>query len=244
MTHDEAKFILQAYRPGGHDANDATFCAALELARQDPVLRAWYERHQAFDRAVAAKLRAVTPPADLRSAILTGGRVSGAATAPWWRQPRWLAVAASMALLLTVGTALWPKAAEAQAPFMDFVLNDARHSERHGGEGGHNAALQAQLGNAATHLGGTLVTNFDTLRTTGCRSLTFQGHSVLEVCFKRDGKWFHCYVVRKTDFPYLTMPGSPEISEHGRLNVASWADNTNVYLVVSKVGREALEKLI
>jgi len=244
MTHDEARFILQAYRPNGSDADDATFCAALELARRDPALGAWYERHQAFDRAVAAKLQTVTPPADLRSTILTGGRVSGAAAAPWWQQPRWLALAASVALMLTVGAALWPKSATAQASFTDFVVNDARHGETHGGEGGHNAALQAQLTNGTTRLGGTLVTNFDALLSTGCRSLSFRGHSVLEVCFKRDGKWFHCYVVRKADFPNFVAPIAPVITDRDRMNIASWTDSTNVYLVVGEVGRAALEKLI
>ena len=35
MNRDEAKLILQSYRPGGQDAGDPYFAAALALAKQD-----------------------------------------------------------------------------------------------------------------------------------------------------------------------------------------------------------------
>src|SRR5206468_40161 len=77
MNNTEAKFILNAYRPNGRDATDATFAAALQQAKADPALGAWFAREQSHGAAVAAKLRAIVPPAGLREAILAGGRVSG-----------------------------------------------------------------------------------------------------------------------------------------------------------------------
>ena len=64
MNNTEAKFILNAYRPNGRDAGDATFRAALDQAKSDPALGAWFAREQAHGIAVAAKLREITggPP--------------------------------------------------------------------------------------------------------------------------------------------------------------------------------------
>ena len=102
MNNTEAKFILNAYRPNGRDANDATFSAALAQAKSDPALSVWFAREQAHGAAVAAKLHEVVPPAGLREAILAGGRVSGEKlSAPvttqrsFWNRPVWLAAAAA-----------------------------------------------------------------------------------------------------------------------------------------------------
>ena len=108
MNNEQAKFILRAYRPSGRDAGDAVFCEALRQAQADPALGAWFAREQAFDAAVAAKLRAVVPPLGLREAIFTGARMSSAALPPR-RLPGWLAWAASLAIIAgatALGTSL------------------------------------------------------------------------------------------------------------------------------------------
>jgi hypothetical protein len=244
MNPEEAKSILHAYRPDGSDASDATICAALKVAKDDPVLAKWFERQQAFDRAMCAKLSTIEPPAALREAILAGASAGAVVRAVWWQQPRWLAMAAGVLVLLSAGLFFWPNRAEANAPFMAFVANDARHSETHGGAGEPTGELQARLTQPTTRLGDGLPVNFDTLRNTGCRAVSFQGHDVLEVCFKRDGKWFHCYIVRQADFPTLDALAKPAITELEHLQVATWSDSAHVYLVVSKVGLDALQHLL
>jgi hypothetical protein len=91
MNTQQAKFILQAYRPGGQDANDPQFAEALEQVKNDPNLAEWFAAQTAFDGAVAHALGTVAPPAQLREMILAGRRVIE--PAPWWRRPvggRWL----------------------------------------------------------------------------------------------------------------------------------------------------------
>ena len=133
MKNEEAMFILNAYRPDGGDAGDATFCAALEQTRTDPVLGRWFAAQQAFDRAMCAKLGEVAPPAGLHEAILAGGKVSAASSVDQsarWRSPVWMALAASVAILLAGALALWPSRAAAATTLADFVLDDAGHGER------------------------------------------------------------------------------------------------------------------
>lgn len=248
MNNTEAKFILDAYRPNGRDASDPTFGAALAQAKADPVLGAWFAREQAHSAVVAAKLREIAPPAGLREAILAGGRVSGgnvsaapARRAPWVL-PAWLAAAAAVALLLAV--AFWPKPAAAGAALTDFALDDALEPTRHGGHGEATGALQAKLADPATRLAGTLPVNFAALRTSGCRTVSVAGRDVLEVCFKRDGAWFHCYIARVEDFPAQAATAGPVFAASGKVSAASWADGAHRFVVAGLAGREALRRML
>lgn len=245
MNNEEAKFILQGYRPNGADAGDATFCAAVEQTKSDPALGEWFARQQAFDAAVSAKFAQVAPPANLRAAILAGGRVTegGKARVRWWNQPVWMAAAAGVAVMFAAGVTLWPKAAVA---FDEFAFEDARLSAIHG-HGDHGTAtnaLQWALGQPSVRLGQKLPVDFAKLHDTGCRSITYQGRDVLEVCFNRNGEWFHCYIARSADFPALARDAALAIVEKGGTAIASWADSEHVIVIVSKTGRKNLEALL
>lgn len=242
MNNAEAKFILQGYRPDGADADDATFAAALEQAQMDPVLAAWFAKQRAFDAAISAKLAQVEPPADLRAAILAGGRVSGdTRQRRWWNRPALMMAAAGIAVMLGAGVVLWPKTA---AAFTDFAVADAKMSAIHGGHGHENNELQAVLNNPATKLNGKLPIQFANLHETGCRTISFRGHDVLEICFKRNGVWFHAYFARKVDFPGVIKNTAPALHDRGSIAVASWTDDEHVIVVVSKTGRKNLEALL
>lgn len=244
MTNEEAKFVLHAYRPNGADAGDATFCAALEQAKQDPALEKWFAAQQAFDRAMCAKLGSITPPDHLRASILAGAKVSGPrATRTWWRSPVPVALAASLALLLAVGIAFWPASASAEQ-IATFAINDTLHQSHEGPEGPEAAALQAMLGQADRRLGAKVPLDFAALQKNGCRTVRFAGRDLLEVCFQRDGKWFHCYVARAADFPLLAKKLVPSFTDRAEASAAAWSDGEHIFVVASKAGRDAIQRLI
>jgi hypothetical protein len=226
MNNEEAKFILQGYRPNGTDAGDAAFQAALEQVQRDPALREWFARQQAFDAAVSAKLGRVTTPDRMQTS--------------WWRSPVWLAAAASVAVIFATTLALWPKAAVADTTLIAYVLNDAAHSNHHGGHG--TVSLQAMLGDPGKRLSSGLPISFAALRKDGCRTVTYDGREMLEVCFNRGGVWFHAYIGRRSDFPALAA--TPTFLDKDGMSLAAWADEAHVYLVASKAGRAALEQLL
>ena len=244
MSNHEAKFILGAYRPGGRDADHAMFTAALAQTKVDPALGAWFARAQAHDAALAAKLREIAPPPGLREAILAGARVSRAPEQTRRFPTVWLALAASVALLLTVSLALWPKRAGADpARLTAFALDDTAHGQ-HGGHGTAAGALQVLLSQPSTRLGAGLPVEFATLRATGCRTLTLAGHDVLEVCFKRNGVWFHCYIAKCADFPVQGAGAPAEFVQEARLAGATWADATHRFVVVTDASLEAVKRLL
>lgn len=251
MNNTEAKFILNAYRPGGRDASDAMFGAALAQAKADPALGAWFARSQAHDAAVAAGLRAIAAPAGLREAILAGARVSGENSAPAparraiWARPAWLAAAAAVAVLVTAGITFWVANSDAKASELaSFALDDMVHG-RHGGHGPGSAQLQRWAASADTHFASaTMPLDFATLEQTGCRTLAFEGHQALEVCFQRGGPEFHLYIIRHEDMPGRPARAAPAMIAQASGAAAVWSDARFHYALVSDAGEQAIKRLL
>jgi len=242
MDNPEAKFILKAYRPGGADAGNAAFSDALDQAQRDPELRGWFEREQAQDKVIAAKLKSVPIPVGLRESILAGGKMS-AARRSWWRQPVWLAMAASLAVLLTA-TMTW----RLRSPRTDWnqltvqILDDAAHDEHHGSHGLAAKNLVAMLSQPTTKLGAPLPIDLSRLKTEGCRVLTVAGHEVMEVCFGRNGGEFHFYVMALPTS--RDVPSGPRFGSHNGMHSVLWADDRNLYVLASAKEDTALKALL
>lgn len=117
MTSKDASFLLGSYRPNGADSTDPEFSDALAQAARDPALDQWFQDQRQFDSAIAAGLQSLPLPADLRSRILTGGRISRISRPASWRLPRRLWAIAAMLLLfagLAVQVSLRSRHASAQ----------------------------------------------------------------------------------------------------------------------------------
>jgi hypothetical protein len=244
MKNEEAKFILGAYRPNGSDAEDGLFGEALKQVQTDPGLRDWFARKQAYDAAVAAKLAQISPPAGLRESILAGARVSGRAPSIW-RHSGWIGLAAAAAIILVTSIAFWPARVVAKDdPMAAFALNDVKFGQ-HDGHGEATTALQTKLGEPSTRLSSGLALDFDRLRATGCRSLSVAGQEVFEVCFQRDGGWYHLYVSRNPH-PFGTTKGELLVATKDKLASASWTDAASGrrYVVVSDRGLDAVKNLL
>src|SRR5256885_15392838 len=74
MNEQEARLILQAYRPGAQDQSDPRFAEALQEAARNPQLARWFAEEQAFDQAIAAQLAALPAPFGLKTRILAQSR--------------------------------------------------------------------------------------------------------------------------------------------------------------------------
>lgn len=247
MNNDEAKFLLNAYRPSGHDAADPAFAGALAQAKNDPAIGAWFAREQAHANVMAGKLRAIAPPPGLRDAILAGGRATEQVSLQTQRRnwPTWLAVAASVVLLLAVSaTVTLRRNAGAGADALTaFAVDDVLHG-RHGGHGAAAKALEGQLSAPDAKLEAGLPIDFATLEKTGCRTLRVAGHDVLEVCFVRNGAEFHCYIGRAGDFALPANRTGPEFVQRGALAAATWTNAAYRFVVVGDAGLEAVKRLL
>jgi len=244
MSNDEAKFILAAYRPDGRDASDARFAEAVAQAERDPELRVWWERQRAFDTQVAAKLAEVLPPPDLREAILAGGRVSRPHRRAWNR-PVWLAAAAAVALLAMAAVALRPSLrAPSIEDFAAFAVKDMIHDyAAHAGSPPGLEGVQGKLAAATLPLPQGLKLSLDELRRNRCRTVSIAGREVFEICFQRDGSWFHLYAARRSDFPAGSADPKALLFSQGNFSATAWADSANAYALVARGGAATLQRL-
>jgi anti-sigma factor RsiW len=242
MNNEEAKFILGAYRPDGRDAADPQFAAALMQAERDPELRRWLENQRAFDRAVAGRLAALAPPPGLREAILAGGRASRPARR-WWASPAWLGAAAAIALLALVGVqGLRPAGGGALAEFAALAAGElaAAHDSHEGFPAGLGE-LQARLAAATGPLSKTLSLDLEELRKQRCRTVRLGGREVFELCFNRDGTWYHLYVAPRGR---LAPGAGAAMAARGDYAAAAWTDAQHVYALVASGGAPAIQRLI
>jgi hypothetical protein len=247
MNNQEAKFILGAHRPGGQDAGDPMFTAALAHAEREPELRAWLEQQRKFDLNVAAKLKEIAPPAGLHAAILAGVRASQPKRR-WWMNPAWMAAAAAVAVLVAVGVA--PRKSTRTptvAQLTEWVMKDlADAHDAHVGYPPEFAGLQAALASVSLPLTtpGAVRVDLDELRRKNCRSVMIAGREVFEICFQRDGVWFHLYAARRSDFAPGAVDAKSLLATTGEYSATAWADSKNVYALVIHAGQEVLRRVI
>jgi len=245
MKNQEAKFILGAYRPDGQDAGDPMFAEALSQAERDPDLRIWFERGRKFDTTVSEKIRTLAPPPELRAAILAGGRASQPRLR-WWTNPLWMAAAAAVVIIATLSVMVPRSSGPAIADLASFALNDLNQAHgEHVGRPPGLSPLQMQLGETRTPLtaGGAIKIDLEELRRKKCRSIRLGGREVFELCFNRDGTWYHLFAARRTDFSPGAVDPKLLIRSQGEFVATAWADSNLVYALVAP-GSEALRRLI
>jgi hypothetical protein len=208
---------------------------------RDPMLKAWREREERFDSALAMKLNEIAPPAGLKEAILAGARASERRRS-WWQQPSWLAAAASVAILLAVAFRYTVGGGPSIEALAAVALQDlARAHDEHVGFPAGLAQVQARLARADVPMQG-LQLDLEELRRHNCRSIRVAGREVFEICFQRDGAWYHLYAMSGGRSAPLQLNERTSAAE--RLFVAAWSDARLSYALVTTAGTEALRRVL
>lgn len=244
MNNQEAKLILSAYRPRGQDAANPHFQGALEQAKRDPELAAWFARECRIDAALGGKVRERSqPPPHLKAAILAAAAITR--PAPWFRRPVWVTAAAALfagALLLLALFIPRERGAEFAAfrEGMAEILGSKQFRLDHITP----SASEAQRWLADRSVDFVLPSKLETQPTLGCRVIDWQGHKVALVCFKLDGgETVHLFTLDRSilrDAP----PPQPQFAAAGRYALAGWTGGDKVYLVACSRGEAALKKVL
>jgi hypothetical protein len=245
MDEQQARLILQAYRPGPQDKDDPDFGEALRETARNPQLASWFAEEQAFDQAIAAHLDAVPAPFGLKTRILAQGR----APAPSWGS-RWIVGLAGVAALLFLFAqviAFWRSSAPASAALPDYAkemvsfikLDPALEMESH-----DLGAIQNWLARKAT-MQMEIPQGLAALQPAGCRILSFRGHDVTLICFHRDGSGLaHLFVVDRAALARLKPGAEPVFSTEGEWTTATWADENHAYMITVQGDRAAVQRYL
>ena len=244
MDNREAKFVLNAYRPGGQDANDPRFAEALEQVRRDPVLERWFVDSIAFDTAMTEKLRAIEVPPDLRESILAGVKVSRPLR---WSRPfiEW-AIAAALISMAILGSLIWHNTRPAHlAGWQDqalevistLVRNETSFDAQSGNAGELLAWLRANHAPAAQEL----PDNLGKLPSLGCKRFSWNGIPVSVICFMRpDGGLIHLVTTNAVPPSSRSLKTAPEFVRQGGWAIATWHEGDTTYMLALEGSRDQL----
>jgi hypothetical protein len=118
--------------------------------------------------------------------------------------------------------------------------------DRHRGHGSQVEALQRMLGNPNVPMSESLAINFDVLQRDGCRTIGMGGREVLEICFNRNGTWFHLYAMRGAPSGAGAVSAPATTVGPGSLACATWTDAStgHLFALVSSNGIEPLRNVL
>ena len=229
MNSAQAKTILIACRPGTDDLRTPEADEALELARQDPELRAWWKDQQRFHEQISASLGGIEAPDHLRDSILARART---VKLPLWRQPAALAAAAAIVLLLSA-VAIWRNQSPADDSFEIFRSRMVRNVLRQ---------YRMDITTAdMTRVRQFLATNnapadfvfppkVNHLPVMGAGLLSWRDRRVSMVCL--DGGTNGTVFVFIVDSRALSqVPRERELAQISDLNTVSWSDAGKIYVM-------------
>jgi hypothetical protein len=245
MDEQEARLILQAYRPGTPDESDPYFSEALQTVRGNPALGRWFAEEQAFDRAMAAQLAAIPAPFGLKTRILAqGGRPAGSARKRWVFG---LAAALALVLLLAQAVNFWrtPKSVASQP--LDYAREMTSFIEL----SPPLAMESSDLGTIEKWLGQKdplpvqVPARMAALEPIGCRMLSFRGYDVTLICFQREGNRIaHLFAVPRAALPSVQPGEKPIFANEQGWMTATWAEADRVYMITLQGSRAELEQYL
>ena len=245
MDEQQARLILQAYRPGDQDKDDPHFDEALQEAARNPALARWFAEEQAFDRALATHLDSVPAPFGLKTRILA--QAAAPATAGGSRWIIGLAGVAALLFLLAQVADFWRNAAPAAAALQDYareMVSFVQLPPPLEMESQDLGAIKNWLGQKDT-LPLNVPPHLAALQPVGCRVLSFRGRYVTLICFKRDGNQLaHLFVVDRAAFPKLKAGAAPVFAGKGEWTTASWAEKDRVYMIAVQGDAAAVRRYL
>lgn len=231
MKSNEARQLLEVYRPGGADAQDPKFQEALQQAGRDPALAGWFKEQRKFDAAFADNLNAVPAPADLKDAILATRKIVKPLLWHDWRV-RAAAAAAVVVLLAVAGGLLGTTRAERFPEFRAQLIEQAWDGQAHlDFESSDVQRIKLWLAQHNASPDFTLPQGLQDTRIVGCRIVEADGRRVPMLCLADGPKHMHLFVVDETQFAGLPPLGTPDFQKCGGWKTTSWQHGNQTYVL-------------
>jgi hypothetical protein len=241
MTREEAKRILWLYREGT-DANDPAFAEALQEADRDPQLALWLKDHLAAYASIRAQLQAAPVPPGLTQKILASQQLI-----PWWRSPAYQ-LAASLFILAVLGIFWFSRPAKEATldEYRRFTARVVTGKYAMGLESADQAVVRRFLVANQAPSDFELPTNLAKERLLGCAALSWDGHPISLLCFRRQpgpgapDLWFFI-----TDGSTLPKPiEAPQFANVTQIGTVGWSSAGKTYLLASREDAPALQRYV
>ena len=239
VNSQEAKVVLLRYRPDSGDAADPEVAAALAVVETDADLKAWFDRHCAFQREIRIQFGAIPVPENL---LLPPNVVVGPAA--WWSK-----LGAAAAVLLAVGISLWlwfkPEPTNRFENYRSRIARSVLRDYRMDLKTNDMTRLREFLARKGAPADYEVPPALAPMALTGGGVHTWRGKPVSMVCFDPGAKpMVFLFVVDRGGIRDLP-PSVPEFARVSRLVTASWTDGSKAYLLATEAEDEsALRKYL
>jgi hypothetical protein len=244
MTEQQVRLILQSYRPGSDDPGDPRFAEALREAGRNPQLAHWLKEEQTFDSVIAEKLAQLPEPLGLRTRILALHQPPQSPATSW-----------NLAAILAVVAAVLFLCAQLLSLFRTTRSTDSASVSNYATEMVSFVRMPPPLDMMTENLGAlqgwltkkqtppiNVPQHLRALRPVGCRLLSFRGHDVALICFRRDPNHLaHFFTIDRAALPQIRAGQPPVFSTVGEWTTASWAEGNRVYLIAVQGDEEAVK---
>lgn len=257
MDKQRCRFLLRACRPNGLDFADPVMREAIDHARADAALGAWFAREQAIDESISSRLAEVPPPPELRTLILEGGALEQRRGG----RRRFLMVACSLAAALAV-TAVGLLATMATRPkvrpFDAVVASAFREVSGSMALSYYSPAIadvRAWLASEQAPAPGAIPICFSRLQTIGCRRFEWGGVYASVVCFRvpafshdasgapRDAV-VHLFTVEQSSCSGGSATNEPMVFAKDDHAAATWRDSERFYVLLVRASESDLRAFI
>lgn len=248
MDNTTAKEILSAYRPGGEDANDPFFHAALAQCEHDPAMKRWFDDQRVFDEKIAVSLESIRAPESGKRAILAlaeADSTSPSTERSFWRyRGAWYALAAALAIAFvsTVGVLLkQAPASHAQAQGLTEMVATAMPLEFHHADA---ARVLNWLNDRGAPLPMALASKITDTPSAGCRIFTTpEGGTVSLVCLEVDRQLVHVFTYDQQAAKYFKEPMNQWWRENG-YNLIATENSGQLVAIATRASPETVQHLL
>ncbi len=242
MTRDEAKQILLCFRPRAEDNVDSDTVQALKFAEKDLELKEWLEKHLAFQQGVRDQLRQTPVPNDLKARILA----ERSRPIEMWRNPQFLALAASIALLLSFfGYWLFRPAEVTFDNFRSRMVGFALRTYEMDILSTDETKAMEYLARHGAPADFALTPSLARMPVKGGGRLSWRNHPVGMICFDlKQKETLYMFVIDRAAVPDGSVPAQiPQIVAGKHLSTVAWSDGRRIYLLAAPAEFQSLAKL-
>ena len=230
MTSEQAKTILEVFRPGGRDANDPRFAEALQQLDRNPELARWFAGLQAFDARFAEATRSIPVPPGLKAALLAPApRVMTPPSRNWRR----LAAVAASVVLLGLLVALWVRRGPTQ--FAEFRQELIEHSWDHTPHlelaSGNLTEVRQWLARHDASGDFKMPPALQDMPVRGCCVIESRGRKASLLCLADGPRHLHLFVIDGMSFPDLPPPQIPDFEKCAGWKTVSWRQGERTYVL-------------
>jgi hypothetical protein len=245
MTCEQAQEILLLHRPsrGAEMGTEAEMAEALRMVASDPELARWLEQHREFQAQVEKQIASIEPPADLKSRILAGARISEKKESLLRRHQVWV-IAAAIVVLFALSDWLLSRNRDDRsfANFRSRMTEFALRSYQMDIVTNSGPVVRQFLASEGAPSDFLLTPGLERLPVKGGGRLSWQNRPVAMMCFSLTNNQTAFMFVMDRE-AVVKEPSGIEVAAGKDLSSVAWVKNGKVYLLAAAERPEALQSL-